>query len=1201
MYTPTKRTSQRMTRTTASGGSRRRPGLPAGGDAALRGATGLCLVALLLAGPLAAQTTIECPSEFDLGAGFPALAVAGQALLEAGCHGLSLEIGRQLEERARAVYGEESLEMAAALDLQVENSFWLRQRDEAVLALSEQAVAIREGRPEGAPEALARTLQYRGALLSSRHHSSTDVEAAWASYSRARAIFTAELGAASQEVAGLVSWMAELVHEWGGEGEATARRTPWIAALADPATAAGRSVLEILGEVALAASGSDGGQLAAARLTRDPALAMALRAVALGRAAGGDGRGYAEALNGLGNLLNRRQLYDEALWVFDRCLDVRLRVYPPGHHEIARSYHNRGVSLMLVGELDAARPDLEAGYLLRAAYADEGFRGMVATSLRMLGKLLFMTGDLQAAVSLYGDALPRLRETYGASHWRYAGGLADLAEAYEELGETSEARGRYEQALAILERSPEGELTAAVRARLGTLLVASGDVDGGTGLLEQARRAQEAMASLPVEDYARTLGGLAQGVEAGGRKDRALELRQGAIGALERYQGIHPELVDALLAAAELEVELRSTDAAATLARAGELLPRLGEAAYAARARHHYLRARLADAGGDATAALADATSAAALYARHLAPAVRLLPPDSGLRLALQNRRSLDLMLALLGAAAPGPEPLARAWETVARNRGLVADELERRGARARASTDPDLRRRLAALDDARRLLAETQVRVRRVATLEERQGLLRWADARVQAAERAVAELAAQERAGEADEDASADFGFAELAARLPARSALVSFVRSGSGVPGHAARYGAFVVHAGAPRPRFVDLGAAEEIDWRVGDWRASLVPGDGGWDGSEARLRRSGLGLRRAVWDPVARLAGSAERYFIVPDGALFLLSFAALPGRADGAYLVEEGFEIHHLVSERDLLRRPSPTPGPAAILAVGEPDFDAGLAPAHLTEAASRRPPSFLERAREITGELLAEFLRDPCLGESTLYFLPLPGAREEASEVVEIFRRGTGRRGAVPAVTELAGAEATETAFKRLAPAHSVVHVATHGFFDLECGRGGVTRGLGDLLADPAGRPAAVAGLAFAGANRERGFPTSGDDGILTAPEIAGLDLSAVEWVVLSACETAVGQVAAGEGVLGLARSFRVAGAGTLILSLWPVEDDAAREWMGELYRARFDRGEPTPRAVRQASLQTLDRRRRDGRPTHPFFWASFVAVGAWN
>jgi CHAT domain-containing protein len=100
---------------------------------------------------------------------------------------------------------------------------------------------------------------------------------------------------------------------------------------------------------------------------------------------------------------------------------------------------------------------------------------------------------------------------------------------------------------------------------------------------------------------------------------------------------------------------------------------------------------------------------------------------------------------------------------------------------------------------------------------------------------------------------------------------------------------------------------------------------------------------------------------------------------------------------------------------------------------------------------------------------------------------------------------------------------------------------------------------------------------------------------------VLSACETGVGDVHAGEGVFGLRRAFQIAGARTLVMSQWSVDDEASREWMRALYEARLVRRLDTAAAVREASRSVLRKRRSSGQSTHPFYWAGFVAAGDWH
>lgn len=139
--------------------------------------------------------------------------------------------------------------------------------------------------------------------------------------------------------------------------------------------------------------------------------------------------------------------------------------------------------------------------------------------------------------------------------------------------------------------------------------------------------------------------------------------------------------------------------------------------------------------------------------------------------------------------------------------------------------------------------------------------------------------------------------------------------------------------------------------------------------------------------------------------------------------------------------------------------------------------------------------------------------------------------------------------------------------------------------------------PLLLSGLALAGAN-DRKQP---GEGILTAEEIASTNLEGVEWAVLSACDSGLGEIQAGEGLFGLRRAFQLAGARTVIASLWPADDANTNRWMQELYRSRFLEGRSTAEAVSHASLSLLAYRRAAHLGAHPLYWAGFVAVGDWR
>jgi CHAT domain-containing protein len=186
----------------------------------------------------------------------------------------------------------------------------------------------------------------------------------------------------------------------------------------------------------------------------------------------------------------------------------------------------------------------------------------------------------------------------------------------------------------------------------------------------------------------------------------------------------------------------------------------------------------------------------------------------------------------------------------------------------------------------------------------------------------------------------------------------------------------------------------------------------------------------------------------------------------------------------------------------------------------------------------------------------------------------------------------LLGQVAREDAFRALAPGREVIHLATHSFFHRP-EENSPSRSQASLASG------LRSGLALAGANDAGRWNGSGDNGLLAAGEVGSLNLEGVDLVVLSACNSGDGETGSAEGVFGLRRSFQVAGARTLVMSLWPVPDRGTRDWMQVFYGELWGRGLGTAAAAASASRRLLaERRNRDGFSTHPFHWGGFVSVG---
>ncbi|MFO0823205.1 MAG: CHAT domain-containing tetratricopeptide repeat protein [Gemmataceae bacterium] len=337
-----------------------------------------------------------------------------------------------------------------------------------------------------------------------------------------------------------------------------------------------------------------------------------------------------------------------------------------------------------------------------------------------------------------------------------------------------------------------------------------------------------------------------------------------------------------------------------------------------------------------------------------------------------------------------------------------------------------------------------------------------------------------------------------------------------------------------------------------------------------------------LREAVWQPLEPHLKGVNTVLICPDGPLCRLPFAALRGNDPKKYLIEEVaiavIPVPRLIP--DLLA--ARAPASSSLLLVGDVDFSSNPSGGKATGSEQPTAPS------------------------APLSWRALPGTAGEIRKIEELFRKNV--PGSV--VRSFTKGEATEAAISTAAGKHRYLHFATHGFFD-DPKPTGQAISAEDRSGAGRGRrtspnPALLCGLVCAGANR----PTADDDGVLTALEIADLDLGGVELAVLSACETGLGQVAGGDGVLGLQRAFQLAGARTTVTSLWQVPDEATESLMTRFYMNRLKQGMPALKALREAQLWLLNdgvdagvlkEPLRNGRRTPPLFWAAFVLAGDWR
>jgi CHAT domain-containing protein len=217
---------------------------------------------------------------------------------------------------------------------------------------------------------------------------------------------------------------------------------------------------------------------------------------------------------------------------------------------------------------------------------------------------------------------------------------------------------------------------------------------------------------------------------------------------------------------------------------------------------------------------------------------------------------------------------------------------------------------------------------------------------------------------------------------------------------------------------------------------------------------------------------------------------------------------------------------------------------------------------------------------------------PLPGTRQEAQAIQRL----------MPQAQLFLGPEATKQLLMQM-QAPAILHLATHGFFMENAPSPSGSRAVGhfgalgeDPLAASPPDPLLRSGLLFAGAGAQAPDASSPaspppDSALATALELAGLNLWGTQLVVLSACDTGRGDIKLGQGVLGLRRAFIVAGAETVVMSLWKVSDETTRTLM-EAYYTNLLEGQGRAFALRQAmrGLQATQ--------PHPYYWAPFIVLG---
>lgn len=868
----------------------------------------------------------------------------------------------------------------------------------------------------------------------------------------------------------------------------------------------------------------------------------------------------------------------------------------------------------------------------------------------LIGQILQARGDYSGAKACFESALAWLKaaDDYGPDHPVTGGPLMNLANVFILSGDYPQAEQSARRAVEVNARhpdvGPDHPQTATAMHNLASVLSQKGDFAAAEELLIKTIAIKEKKSD-PL-DATISLQDLAGVYFKSGEYAKAEPLHPRILASREKLSGPdHPETAVAINNAARLyramgkyakaePLQRRAADmlertfppehprVAHAASNLGELLLSVGKHAEARKLFDRSAAVRdkvlgpanpmtsiswqnlaFAAAGvGDWGAALDAADRGRRGVRRHVARVLPALTEREQVQF-LKVRDEMNLHGALSIGLRRGDDPAAAersaAWLVNSKAVGQEA-AAERMQIAARQDGNPESRKTADELAVIRRELSA-----------------LRQGGASGGAAGARITELEARERAAILTLGLALDWidredpwvSIGAVRAALPATSVFIDIARFRPRDFSVAAREGerfdpygnpryvAWIVPpAGRDRVRVVDLGEAAGIDALVAEYGARIkgAPGAAGSilkDGeaaAEAELSVVSAPLAKRTIEPLLAAATEAlgkapQELVISPDGPLWLVPFAALV-LADGRYAVE-AVAIRHVTSGRDMVARKTisadgASKGVRKPLIMAAPNFDSQSQGKPAPQSAGDRSLAKPVRPARRLGRVA-----------------PLPGTLEEARGVADAVKRIAA---AAPEI--VLGDEATEARFKAT-PRPALAILATHGFFlgeqrldpdALAIQRDGGSRGLVDTAGDEIENPLTRCGLMLAGCNSET---TSGEDGVLTGLEIVGCDLRGTRLVMLSACQTGLGEVESGQGVAGLRQAFQLAGAQTVVSTLWSVPDRETAELSNAMFAALAEGARPAE-AVRRAQLQLIKSRRDLLEAAHPLFWAAFTATG---
>jgi CHAT domain-containing protein/Tfp pilus assembly protein PilF len=942
----------------------------------------------------------------------------------------------------------------------------------------------------------------------------------------------------------------------------------------------------------------------------------------------GDHPAVIRTLNNLSNVHLALSNFDEAEKIYIRCLEMTARVYGEHNQQYERSLVNLAAVYHETAQYDRAEQLYNnARYLAEELFGPEC--GDIAMVEANLASIYVETGRYDLAEEMYRHSCDIFKRVFGVNHPYYASNLYNLAIMYDSHGRYLEAIPLLNQTLAIQEKiaGRDHPFTAQIMQVLAGAYANMGRYDESREMYEQALDMKRRVLGDENADVAKNLTGLGvlmkylgDYVEAEklhrqawamqkkiySRDNRFTAQSIGNVASMLYMQGKYAEAESlftqaALIMEDELGPEQHDianlwdglaccVSAQGGLNRADTLHMRalyIREQVYGSR--HPNVAKNMMDMA-ELYVAMGDYERSLAVYRRFLTlrqDFIRYAFSYSSEEQKLRWLKRYPLTApSLFSLALAGSDTAAThlALEMILRAKAIVLDAVMAEKKAAFCTYNATVRDMLS-----RR--ADICTEIATLSLAHDKPEAVRDSLERLYAFQDSLESDISHVCSPFRDELLSYHFQTSEIAAALPEDAVLWEFVKY---KPYDFERYGndeqkygpeRYLVFVLSPNGKvdLTDLGEASLIDDLITAARKMLYDTGGRANSAmsaeyERRLQDVTQQLHALLFAPLQDYAEGRTAIFISPDGAINLMPFEILPDDS-GQYVIET-YRTCYLASGRDLLKFKQPAVETNEVILIADPDFElAGITSEELANETS---------AENIVNAdlILANPLRGAvdCLGRE---FLPLRYGRQETTAITRICS-DMGKL----TVREYYDRQAREEVLKQLDSPPEILHIVTHGF----CCSSSLEATY-NLLQHPLLR----SGLVFAGANRTiRGTTRTGsldEDGILSAFELSGLNLSGTQLVVLSACESGVGETFTGEGVFGIRRAFQHAGSESILMSLLKVPDRETSVLMEGFYR-RWLGGMSKRDALRQSALEILRNCREKRGHGHPLLWGGFVLAG---